>query len=199
MLLERAGMSPSIDPSAWVAPTATVVGNVEIGPDTRVLHGAVVTADGGPIRIGSQCVIMENAVLRGTSRHPLNLGDRVLVGPRSYLSGCTVDDEAFLATGATIFNGAVIGRRAEVRVNGTVHLKTHLPEGTVVPIGWVAVGNPARILGPEHHEEIWAIQEPLDFPREIFGVARSPEMMAEIMPRYTRALAAHRQDQIIED
>ncbi len=125
------------------------------------------------------------------------MGDRVLVGPRAYLSGCTVEDEAFLATGTAVFNGARIGRRAEVRVNGTVHLRTVLAQGEVVPIGWVAVGDPARILPPERHDAIWAIQEPLDFPREIFGVERSPGMMAEIMDRYTRGLRSHRDDRIV--
>ncbi len=197
MLIEHAGNSPRIDPTAWVAPTATIAGDVEVGPDSRVLFGAVLTADGGPVRIGARCVVMENAVLRGTRKHPLTVGDRVLVGPRAYLSGCTVEDEAFLATGTAVFNGARIGRRAEVRVNGTVHLRTVLAQGEVVPIGWVAVGDPARILPPERHDAIWAIQEPLDFPREIFGVERSPGMMAEIMDRYTRGLRSHRDDRIV--
>ncbi len=135
MLIEHAGKCPRIHQSAWVAPTATISGDIEIGPETRVLFGAVLTAEGGPIRVGSRCVIMENAVLRGTPKHPLSIGGRVLVGPRAYLSGCTVGDEAFLATGTTIFNGARIGRRTEVRINGTVHLKTILPDEALVPIG----------------------------------------------------------------
>ncbi len=199
MLIEHAGNSPRIDPTAWVAPTATIAGDVEVGPESRVLFGAVLTADGGPVRIGSRCVVMENAVLRGTRKHPLTVGDRVLVGPRAYLTGCTVEDEAFLATGTAVFNGARIGSRAEVRVNGTVHLRTALPAGEVVPIGWVAVGDPARVLPPDRHDDIWAIQEPLDFPKEIFGVDRSPEMMAEIMDRYTRGLRSHRNDRIVEE
>jgi carbonic anhydrase/acetyltransferase-like protein (isoleucine patch superfamily) len=198
MLIEHNGKAPRVDPSAWVAPTATVVGDVEIGAETRVLFGAVITADGGPVRVGSRCVVMENAVLRGTPRHPLSIGDQVLVGPRAYLSGCTVSEQAFLATGASIFNGARVGARAEVRINGTVHLKTVLPAGATVPIGWVAVGDPARILPPDQHDAIWAIQQPLDFPGEVFGVERSSEMMTEIMDRYTRYLGRHKSDKIIE-
>jgi carbonic anhydrase/acetyltransferase-like protein (isoleucine patch superfamily) len=198
MLIEHAGLSPRIHPSAWVAPNATVAGDVEIGPESRVLYGAVVTADGGPVRIGSRCVVMENAVLRGTPRHPLRIGDRVLIGPRAHLSGCQVDDEAFLATGCTVLNGAHIGRRAEVRVNGTVHIKTVLPDEGVVPIGWVAVGDPAEVLPPDRHDDIWSIQGALDFPKEVFGVDRSASMMAEIMARYTAGLASHSEDRIIE-
>ncbi len=198
MIVEHAGRSPRVDPTAWVAPTATLVGDVEVGPESRVLFGAVLTADGGPVRIGARCVVMENAVVRGTRRHPLHVGDRVLVGPRAYLSGCTVGEECFLATGATVFNGARLGRRVEVRVNGTVHLKTRLDDGSLVPIGWVAVGDPARLLPPDRHDEIWAVQEPLDFPGEIFGVERSPAMMTEIMDRYTRGLARHCDDRVID-
>ncbi len=196
--MEHAGRAPRVDPTAWVAPTATLTGDVEVGPESRVLFGAILTADGGPVRVGARCVVMENAVLRGTRKHPLTVGDRVLVGPRAYLSGCTVGDESFLATGATVFNGARLGRRVEVRVNGTVHLRTELADGSLVPIGWVAVGDPARILPPERHDDIWAAQEPLDFPREIFGVERSPDMMIEIMDRYTRGLAGHRDDRVID-
>ena len=198
MLIASGGKSPRVDESAWIAPNATVAGDVEIAAGARVLFGAVITADGGPVRIGTECVIMENAVLRGTRKHPLTVGDRVLVGPRAYLSGCTVSEEAFLATGATVFNGAMISRRAEVRVNGVVHLNTVLPDEAMVPIGWVAVGDPVSILPPDRHDEIWAIQEPLDFPREVFGVDRSPDMMTEIMTRYAQGLSRHQADIIIE-
>ena len=65
------------------------------------------------------------------------------------------------ATGAAIFHGAYLGRGSEVRVHATVHLRTRLEPGAVVPIGWVAVGDPASILPPDRHEEIWAVQAPL--------------------------------------
>ena len=198
MLVEHSGFSPRIHESAWVAPTATVSGNVEIGPRTRVLYGAVLTSEGGPITIGSSCVIMENAVLRGTPRHSLTLGDNVLVGPNSHLSGCHIMAQAFIATGAAIFNGASIGKRAEVRINGVVHLKTVIPDDGVVPIGWVAVGDPAKILPASNKEEIWNELRQQNFPKEVFGVERSSEMMIEITDRYTRSLARHQDDKLIE-
>ena len=90
--------------------------------------------------------------------------------------------------------------RAEVRINGIVHLRTVLPVDAVVPLGWVAVGDPARILPPDRHDEIWAIQQALDFPGYVFGVERPPpggSFMPEVMPRYAaflrRAHAADRQ------
>ncbi len=202
MLLEHQGKRPHIHATAYVAPTAVVCGDVSIGENSRVLFGAVISAEGGPVEIGGECVIMENAVLRGTRRHPLRIGQHVLVGPRAYLTGCSVEDDVFLATGVTIFNGAHIGTRAEVRINGLVHIKSRLAQDAVVPIGWVAVGDPAQILPPEEHNRIWAIQEPLDFPREVFGLERAPAgetIMPELMQRYTRFLAKHRDDRVIEE
>ena len=199
MLIEHLGRSPRIHDTAWVAPSATVSGDVEVGPETRVLFGAVLTAEGGPISIGSQSVIMENAVLRATPKHPLVVGDHVLIGPNTHLSGCHVKDEAFIATGAAVFNGAMIGTGAEVRINGVVHVKTSIQDRGTVPIGWVAVGDPATILPPDRHDEIWEKLQPLNFPREVFGVERSPEMMVEIMSRYTKGLSTHKDDTVTED
>src|SRR5262249_62098583 len=140
-----------------VAPTAVVCGDVAIGPDCRVLFGAVLTAESGPVSLGSRCIVMEQAVLRGTARPLLRLGSHVLVGPHAHLSGCTVDDNVFIATGASIFNGARLGARSVVRINGVVHILTTLLPDAVVPIGWVALGDPAEILPPTEHERISAL------------------------------------------
>jgi carbonic anhydrase/acetyltransferase-like protein (isoleucine patch superfamily) len=200
MLIEHLGEKPAVDSSARIAPNAVICGNVTIGANTSIGFGAVLTAETGPIQIGMNCVIMENAVLRGTKRHPLTIGDHVLIGPRAYLTGCTVEDCAFLATGCAVFNGATIGARAEVRINGTVHILTRLPPNATVPIGWIAVGDPASVLPPERHEEIWAIQETLDFPKVIFGIDRPPPeetRMPDMMARYNRALARHGEDRLL--
>jgi carbonic anhydrase/acetyltransferase-like protein (isoleucine patch superfamily) len=196
MLLEHRGERPNVHPTAYVAPNATLCGDVTVGEDSRIMFGAVLTAEGGPVRVGDTCVVMENAVIRGTKRHPTTIGNNCVVGPRAHLVGCRVADNAFLATGSTVFNGASVGEGAEVRVNGTVHLKTALPADAVVPIGWVAVGEPAEVLAPGEHERIWALQEPLDFPGTVFGVERGPArtMMPKLTGRYARALGAHRND-----
>ncbi|MCX4821513.1 hypothetical protein OG883_16745 [Streptomyces sp. NBC_01142] len=116
----------------------------------RVLFGAVLTAEGGPVELGEDSIVMENAVLRGTRRDPLILVPQVLVGPTSYLTGCRVEDEVFLATGSRVFNGALIGTRSEVRINGIVHLRTALPADTTVPAAssrWTGVPAPACPAG----------------------------------------------------
>ncbi len=189
MLLEHRGRRPNVHHTAYVAPNAVLCGDVTVGEGSRVMFGVVLTAEGGPVEIGENCIVMENAVVRGTRRHPAKLGDNVVVG-------CLVGDNAFLATGATVFNGASIGDGAEVRVNGTVHLRTILPAEAVVPIGWAAVGEPAEVLPPGEHGRIWALQEPLDFPGTVFGVERGPArtMMPELAGRYAAVLGAHRED-----
>jgi carbonic anhydrase/acetyltransferase-like protein (isoleucine patch superfamily) len=201
MLLEHQGNRPKVHESAYVAPNATLCGDVTVGENARVMFGATLTAEGGPVEVGANCVVMENAVVRGTGRHPAKIGDNCVVGPRVHLVGCRVGENVFLATGSTVFNGAVVGAGAEVRVNGTVHLRTALSPDAVVPIGWVAVGDPAEILPPGEHERIWELQEPLDFPGTVFGVERGPSgtMMPEMLRRYTRALGAHREDAELPD
>jgi carbonic anhydrase/acetyltransferase-like protein (isoleucine patch superfamily) len=202
MRIEHRGQHPRIHPSAYVAPTATISGDVTIGPESRILFGAILTAEGGPITVGAHCIVMENAVIRSSAAHPVVIGDHVLVGPRAYLTGCTVEDNVFLAAGSTVFNGARIGAGAEVRINGVVHLLTVVPPDATVPIGWVAVGDPATILSPAEHERIWAIQQPLNFPRAVFGLERPPageSLMPELTRRYARALARHRDDRVIDE
>jgi len=198
MIIEHGGVTPNIDPSARIAPNAVLCGDVTIGPNSSIGFGTVITAESGKVTIGADCVIMDTAVIRGVRKNPVMIGDGVMVGPRAYLCGCTVESEAFLATGATIFNGARIGHNAEVRINGIVHLRSVLPARAVVPLNWIAVGDPAHILPPERHEEIWAIQQGLDFPKYVFGVDRPPPggtIMPLIMPRYARALKAwHEED-----
>jgi carbonic anhydrase/acetyltransferase-like protein (isoleucine patch superfamily) len=197
MLYAHRGKPPIVDPSATIAPTAVLCGDVRIGPGCAVAFGAVLSAEDGSIVLGENCIVMENAVIKAGKRAPVRIGNHVLVGPRAYLTGCTIADDVFLATGATVFNHAVIGARAEVRINGTVHLKTTVPPDTTVPIGWVAVGDPATILPPDRHDEIWAIQERLDFPRAVFGLERPPagtSLMPELTRRYAAFLRAHRDD-----
>ena len=79
LLLEHQGQRPRADPSSYIAPNATLCGDVSIGNGTAVLFGAVMTADGGPVKIGRNCMIMENAVIRGTERHPATVGGRSTV------------------------------------------------------------------------------------------------------------------------
>ena len=182
-----------MDPSAYVAPTAVLCGDVRIGPDVRILFGAVVTAEDGSVEIGARCVVMENALVRGRAANPAILGDDVLVGPHAHVNGSEVGNGCFLATGSALFPGSRLGRDVEVRINGVVHVNSVLDAGAMVPIGWVAVGNPARVLAPWDHDEIWRIQKALDFPGTVYGLSREAGAR-ERMERQAEWFGAHRDD-----
>src|SRR5688500_18932161 len=113
MLIRHRGAEPTVDPTAYIAPTATVVGDVRIGPRARIMYGAVLDAEGAHIEIGEACVVAENAVLRATAvadpAYPVILGDHVFVSPQATLLGCRVERCAYLATGITILQGAYLG------------------------------------------------------------------------------------------
>jgi carbonic anhydrase/acetyltransferase-like protein (isoleucine patch superfamily) len=175
-----------VHPSAWIAPTAVVTGDVTVGAESRVLHGAVLNGDLGPVVVGSHVVVLEHALLRGRPDHPVRVGDAVLVGPHTHLNGTTVEDEVFVATGVSMFPGSVAGTGAELRINSVLHVNSRLAAGTVLPIGWIAAGDPAELFSPDRHEELWAVQEPLDFPGTVYGVPRGTSMR-EIMRRQCAA------------
>lgn len=201
MFIEHSNATPNVHPTAYVAPGSILSGDVAVGPHCRILFGAVLTAEGGPVTIGEQSVVMEQAVVRGTLRHPVLVGSRNLIGPHAYLSGCETEEDVFIAAGAKIYNGARLGRRSEVRINGVVHVNTEVPAATTIPIGWVAVGRPAQILAPNEHDRIWGIQKTLDFPKTVFGLDRPRQddtLMPELTERYTRALAKHFEDRILD-
>ncbi len=182
-LFEHRGRAPVVDPSAYVAPTAVLCGDVHVGAEARILFGAVLTAEDGRVEVGKRCVVMEHALVRGRARTPARLGADVLVGPHAHVNGAEVGDGCFLATGAALFPGARVGEGAEVRIHGVVHVNTALEAGAVVPIGWIAVGDPARILPPGAHDEIWAVQEGLDFPGTVYGLpARRARARADGAP-----------------
>ncbi len=197
MLISHLGHAPQVDASAYVAPTATVCGNVVIGPNCRVMHGASIIAEGGGIDIGGHCIIMENTVIRSTARHSTQVGNHCLVGPNAHLVGCTVEDEVFLATGAAVFHGAHLGKGSEVRINAVVHLRSVLPAGETVPIGWVAVGDPIQIFPPDQHETIWSVQKPLNFPLFVYGVDRPEANMVKITTRLAEVLGTHKDDRVV--
>lgn len=197
MIASHRGRRPVIDPAAYVDPGAEVRGDVTVEAGTAVLAGAVLTAEGGPVSVGSESVVMEGAIVRGVPGHPCRLGSHVLVGPGAHLAGCTVEDLSFLATGVTILNGSRVGRLADLRINAVVHCRTVLAPSTTVPIGWVAVGDPAEVLPPSAHERIWSIQRTLGFRDVAFRMEDlpRPQFMERMTRRYAEELARHRGDQ----
>jgi carbonic anhydrase/acetyltransferase-like protein (isoleucine patch superfamily) len=201
VFLEHRHKVPQVSQSAYIAPTAVLAGDVTVGPHSRVLFGAVITAEGGPVEIGGNCVIMENAVIRGVPNQETRIGDGVLVGPHAHLTGCVIEGGSRIATGALVFNGARIGRGAEVEFNAVVYVNTVVPAGTAVPLGWFAGGQPAELVAPGDWDRIRAVMGPLDYPGTVFGVGASysDPLMSDVARRYARGLALHHQDHILPD
>jgi carbonic anhydrase/acetyltransferase-like protein (isoleucine patch superfamily) len=205
MLVEHQGKRPTIHPTAYIAPSAVISGDVEIGAESRILHGAVITSEGAPITIGKHCIVMEHAVIRGaggkTRAFPVSIGDETLIGPHTYLVGCRIDPLCFIATGAVIFNQAHLNMGCQVTVGGIVHANTTLQEAQVVPLQHVAIGNPATIFSPADTEAMMEALGKLDFGRTVFGTNLNEKSVPEVIELLTRerrsyaqALASHLTD-----
>ena len=195
MLIAHDQKKPQVHPEAYVAPDATVCGDVAIDAGARIMHGARIVAEGGRIEIGRDTIVMQNAVVRSTATHDCLIAENVLIGPTAHLVGTTVEKEAFLATGTSIFHGSRIGSRSVVRINAVVHVNTELSPKSVVPIGWVAVGKPAKLFSTDQDEELWAEQAPLKFTKTAYGVdVPLNECLAEVTEIVSNRLAGHKDD-----
>ena len=128
MIFSSTTKKPKIHSSAYVAPTATISGDVTIGPGCSILHGAILTAEGAPITIGAESIVMENAVVKSSGgsalQHPVKIGDRCIVGPHSYISGATLANGVYVGSGARIYNAVSLAANARVAPN-----EVRLPPG----------------------------------------------------------------------
>ena len=136
------GRSPEVHPDAFVADGSTLVGAVQVGRDASVWYGAVIRADGSPIRVGAGSNVQDGSVLHSDPDFPVTVGDRVTVGHRAVVHGCTVEDDALVGMGAVLLNGVVLGAGSLVAA-GSVLL-----EGTVVPPGSLVAGVPGKVKRP---------------------------------------------------
>ncbi|MEU2200106.1 gamma carbonic anhydrase family protein [Isoptericola sp. NPDC019482] len=135
------GHTPDIDPTAWVAPTATIVGNVRIGARASVFYGAVLRGDMDAIVLGEGSNIQDNCVVHTDTGVPATIGAGVGVGHGAIIHGATVGDGSLIGMGATLLNNAVVGEGAFVAAGALVR------EGQEIPAGHLAVGVPAKDRG----------------------------------------------------
>lgn len=131
-----------IDASAFIAPTAVVLGDVTIGPEASIWHGAVVRGDSDRIRIGAQTNVQDLCVLHADAGFPCTLGERVTVGHAAIVHGATVEDDVMIGMRSVVMNGARIGAGSIVAVGAVV------TEGTVVPPRSVVMGVPGKVRRP---------------------------------------------------
>src|ERR687896_2055779 len=152
MLIKHRGVEPIVDASAFVAPTAVLIGRVSVDPRARIMYGAVLDSEASEVEVGECAIVCENAVLRATSVGGTDLtvvvGDHAFVGPHATLLGCTVEPACYVATGATVLQGAMLGTGAVVAVGALVHANTVVPSEFFVPPNTVAVGDPLRVYAP---------------------------------------------------
>ncbi len=133
---------PIIPASVWIADTATVRGNVTLGEDVSVWFGAVLRGDEAPIIVGDRTNVQDGAVIHVSAGFPCVVGAEVTIGHGAVVHGCTVEDGALIGIHATVLDGAIVGAGAMVGAGAVV------PPGMRVPPGMLALGVPARIVGP---------------------------------------------------
>lgn len=143
MIYKFAGFSPralQLPWDGWVADTATVIGQVEMGREVSIWFGAVVRADNAKIHLGHLTNVQENAVLHTDAGIDMHIGDYVTIGHQAMLHGCTVGDCSLIGINAVVLNHAVIGRYCIIGANALV------PEGKVIPDYSVVMGSPAKVV-----------------------------------------------------
>lgn len=142
------GLLPTLHPNAWVAPTATVIGDTKIGAGSNVWFGTVLRGDVHHIRVGENTNIQDNAVVHVTSnKFPCLIGHRVTVGHSAVVHACTLHDECLVGMGAVVLDGAVVESGAMVAAGAVVS------PGKRVPRGFIWAGTPAKALRPMTADE----------------------------------------------
>ena len=144
---------PRIDPSAWVAESAQVIGRVSLAEGASVWYGAVLRGDNEWITLGARSNVQEGSVLHTDMGFPLQLGEDVTVGHQAMLHGCTVGDGSLIGIQAVVLNGAVIGKNCLVAAGAVVTEGKHFADNSLI------IGAPAkavRELSPEHAERMRA-------------------------------------------
>ncbi|VBB68922.1 carbonic anhydrase, family 3 [invertebrate metagenome] len=143
------GVQPHIHGSAFVAPTATVIGNTTIGQDSSIWFGTVVRGDVHEIRIGARTNIQDNSVVHVTGgKYGTYIGSDITIGHRAIIHACTLEDGCFIGMGAVVMDGAVVESCAMVAANAMI------TPGKRVKAGELWAGSPARSLRPLSAEEI---------------------------------------------
>ena len=176
-----------------------ISGDVEIGADCQILHGAVITAEGGAVTLGENVIVMENALIRATSTNPVHIADHVLVGPMASVSGAssTTRCSSRPARASSTAHASASAARCASTPSCTCARRSRRTRPCRSPGS--PSGDPVQILPPDRHEEIWAAQRELDFPGYVFGLDReTPDLMVQLTERYGRSLARHADDRRID-
>ncbi len=142
LVISVRGWTPRIHPTAWVAPNATIIGNVVISAYANVWFGVVLRGDQNEIRIGEKTSVQDNTVIHCNEEHGTIVGDGVTIGHCAVLEGCVIENGALIGMNATVLDGAVVGAGALVAAGSVVKERDRIPAGTL------AAGSPAVAKRP---------------------------------------------------
>ena len=157
MIRPHRGRVPRVHATAYIDPSAQVVGDVEIGEESGVWMCVVIRGDVNRIRIGRRTNIQDGAVLHGMLHtHPVAIGDEVTIGHGAVVHGCTIDDRCLIGMGAILLNGSRVGSESIVAAG------TLLVEGMQVPPRSLVMGSPGKVKRPLTDEEVAEIQQYAD-------------------------------------
>ncbi|KAL2249750.1 gamma carbonic anhydrase 2, mitochondrial [Sesamum indicum] len=158
-LMDLLDKSPVVDKDAFIAPGASVIGDVQVGQGSSIWYGSVLRGDVNSIHVGSGTNIQDNSLVHvaksnlGGKELPTIIGNNVTIGHSAVIHGCTIEDEAFVGMGATLLDGVVVEKHAMVAAGSLVRQNTRVPYGEV----WA--GNPAKFLRKLTDEEIAFISQ----------------------------------------
>ncbi len=139
MIVEYRGKRPRIAPSAFVAPNAVLIGDVEVGPEASIWFGAVLRGDNGPIRVGARTSVQDNAVVHVSERGETLIGDDVTIGHCAVMEDCRIERFALIGSNATLLNGCSIGEGTLIAAGSVV------AQRAAIPARVVAAGAPATV------------------------------------------------------
>ncbi len=151
MFIEYRGKLPKVAASAFVAPTAVLIGDVEVGEESSIWFGVVIRGDNGPIRIGARTSVQDNSVVHVSQNNTTTIGDDCTVGHSVTMEDCTIQDGALIGSNAVVLNGATVGARALIAAGSVVPANANVPPETLnagapaivkrklegVSLGWV--------------------------------------------------------------
>lgn len=152
-IYELDGVAPEVDPSAWIADSAQVMGRVTLGAEASVWFGTIIRGDTESITIGRGSNIQDGSVMHADIGMPIVLGENVTVGHKVMLHGCTIGDETLIGIGAIVLNGAKIGRNCLVGAGALV------TEGKEFPDGSMILGSPAKAVRPLTPEQMEGLRQ----------------------------------------
>jgi carbonic anhydrase/acetyltransferase-like protein (isoleucine patch superfamily) len=178
MIIDFQGKRPKIASSAFVAPTAVIIGDVEIGEESSIWFGAVLRGDNGPIRVGARTSIQDNSVIHVSTGFQTTIGDDCTIGHCAVMEDCIIENGALIGSNAVILNEAVVGAKSLIGAGSVVAARAKIPAAVV------AAGSPAQVKKPlEGPAVAWVEHAPpeyVDLSRTYLGHGIGDPEMHEI-------------------